>query len=57
VHGPTGLGLCPPQGAICGQRLMGVYTNGIVFNVLSWATIVIVSLLTLVSTSQSLTPS
>jgi Mn2+/Fe2+ NRAMP family transporter len=31
---------------------MGKYTNGIAFNVIAWATVVLVGLLTLVSTVQ-----
>ena len=38
------------------KRLMGRWTNGVVFNVVAWATVVIVGLLTLVSTAQQLFP-
>jgi NRAMP (natural resistance-associated macrophage protein)-like metal ion transporter len=38
------------------KRLMGAYTNGIIFNTIAWATVVIVGLLTVISTVQSLLP-
>jgi NRAMP (natural resistance-associated macrophage protein)-like metal ion transporter len=38
------------------KRLMGRYTNGLVFNVIAWATVVIVGILTAVSTVQSALP-
>ena len=37
-------------------RLMGRHTNGLVFNVIAWATVVIVALLTVVSTVQPFFP-
>jgi NRAMP (natural resistance-associated macrophage protein)-like metal ion transporter len=37
-------------------RLMGVYTNGIVFNAIAWGTVVIVGLLTVISTVQIIFP-
>ena len=37
-------------------RLMGRHTNGLVFNVIAWATVVIVALLTVVSTAQPFFP-
>ena len=39
------------------RRLMGRYTNGLLFNAIAWATVVIVAGLTLVSTVQSMLPS
>ncbi len=39
------------------KRLMGTWTNGPVFNVIAWATVVIVALLAIVSTVQGLLPS
>jgi Mn2+/Fe2+ NRAMP family transporter len=38
------------------KQIMGAYTNGVVFNAIAWATVVIVGLLTVVSTVQSLVP-
>lgn len=37
-------------------RLMGKYVNGHAFNAIAWATVVIVALLTLVSTAQTIFP-
>jgi len=39
------------------RSLMGPYTNGVLFNVIAWATVVIVGALTLVSTLQLFFPS
>ncbi len=38
------------------KRLMGTWTNGIFFNVVAWATVIIVGLLTIVSTVQTIFP-
>jgi len=38
------------------KRLMGRWTNSVTFNVIAWATVVIVSVLTLVSTLQIIFP-
>lgn len=38
------------------KRLMGAWTNGVAFNVIAWATVVIVGFLTLVSTLQLIFP-
>lgn len=38
------------------KSLMGPHTNGIVFNAIAWATVVVVGLLTVVSTIQSVVP-
>jgi len=37
-------------------RLMGSHTNGVVFNVIAWATVVIVAVLTVISTVQPFFP-
>ena len=39
------------------KRLMGPWTNGPAFNIIAWATVVIVGMLTLVSTAQIVFPS
>ncbi|MEO6913847.1 MAG: Nramp family divalent metal transporter [Candidatus Baltobacteraceae bacterium] len=39
------------------KRLMGDWTNGIIFNTIAWATVIIVGFLTLVSTAQLIFPS
>jgi Mn2+/Fe2+ NRAMP family transporter len=39
------------------KRLMGQWTNNLAFNVIAWTTVVIVSLLTAVSTIQTVLPS
>ncbi len=39
------------------KRLMGSWTNGPVFNLIAWATVIIVGALTLVSTAQIIFPS
>jgi NRAMP (natural resistance-associated macrophage protein)-like metal ion transporter len=39
------------------KRLMGKWTNGIVFNTIAWATVIIVGLLTIISTLQQIFPS
>jgi Mn2+/Fe2+ NRAMP family transporter len=39
------------------KRLMGQWTNNLAFNVIAWTTVVIVSLLTAVSTIQTVIPS
>jgi NRAMP (natural resistance-associated macrophage protein)-like metal ion transporter len=39
------------------KRLMGAWTNGPAFNVIAWATVIIVGALTLVSTAQIIFPS
>lgn len=39
------------------KRLMGRYVNGLVFNVIAWATVLVVGTLTIVSTVASLLPS
>jgi NRAMP (natural resistance-associated macrophage protein)-like metal ion transporter len=39
------------------KRIMGAYTNNVVFNVIAWATVVIVGVLTAVSTVQLFVPS
>jgi NRAMP (natural resistance-associated macrophage protein)-like metal ion transporter len=39
------------------KRLMGTWTNGVVFNTIAWATVVIVGVLTLISTAQTIFPS
>jgi Mn2+/Fe2+ NRAMP family transporter len=36
------------------KRIMGSYTNGLAFNVIAWATVVIVGVLTIVSTVQQI---
>ncbi len=36
------------------KRLMGAYTNNLVFNVVAWATVVIVGVLTVISTIQTI---
>ncbi len=38
------------------KRLMGTWTNGIFFNIVAWATVIIVGLLTIVSTIQTIFP-
>mgnify|MGYP001296160137 CR=1 FL=1 len=38
------------------KRLMGTWTNGIFFNIVAWATVIIVGLLTIVSTVQTIFP-
>ena len=38
------------------KELMGTYVNGPIVNAIAWATVVIVGLLTLISTAQSLIP-
>jgi NRAMP (natural resistance-associated macrophage protein)-like metal ion transporter len=38
------------------RRLMGSATNGLVFNLVAWATVVVVGALTVVSTAQTLVP-
>ncbi len=38
------------------KRLMGRYTNSLVFNIVAWSTVVIVGILTVVSTVQSALP-
>jgi len=38
------------------RRLMGDYTNSVLFNVIAWATVIVVGLLTLVSTLQLIFP-
>jgi Mn2+/Fe2+ NRAMP family transporter len=38
------------------KELMGEYTNGVIFNAIAWATVVIVGLLTIVSTVQIIFP-
>lgn len=38
------------------RHLMGNWTNGLVFNIIAWTTVVIVSVLTLVSTAQIIFP-
>lgn len=38
------------------KRIMGVWTNGRVFNIIAWATVVIVAVLTVVSTVQIMFP-
>jgi NRAMP (natural resistance-associated macrophage protein)-like metal ion transporter len=38
------------------KHLMGEYTNGVVFNAIAWATVVIVGLLTVISTLQAIFP-
>jgi Mn2+/Fe2+ NRAMP family transporter len=35
---------------------MGKYTNGVVFNAIAWATVIIMGLLTVISTIQSVIP-
>jgi Mn2+/Fe2+ NRAMP family transporter len=37
-------------------RLMGRHTNSVLFNVIAWATVIIVAVLTVVSTVQSALP-
>jgi NRAMP (natural resistance-associated macrophage protein)-like metal ion transporter len=39
------------------RTLMGKYTNGLVFNIIAWATVIIVGALTIVSTLQAIFPS
>jgi NRAMP (natural resistance-associated macrophage protein)-like metal ion transporter len=39
------------------KRLMGAWTNGLIFNVIAWATVIIVGLLTVISTIQQMLPS
>jgi Mn2+/Fe2+ NRAMP family transporter len=39
------------------KRLMGTWTNGPLFNIIAWATVVIVGALTVVSTVQIVFPS
>jgi len=39
------------------KRLMGKWTNGVLFNVIAWSTVVLVALLTVVSTVQQIFPS
>ena len=39
------------------RALMGKYTNGLIFNVIAWGTVVIVGVLTLISTLQLIFPS
>ncbi len=39
------------------KRLMGSWTNGVIFNVIAWATVIIVAFLTLLSTAQLIFPS
>jgi Mn2+/Fe2+ NRAMP family transporter len=39
------------------KRLMGQWTNGPVFNVIAWATVIIVGALTIISTAQIVFPS
>ncbi|HEY8298013.1 MAG TPA: Nramp family divalent metal transporter [Candidatus Baltobacteraceae bacterium] len=38
------------------KRLMGKWTNGVVFNTVAWATVIVVGVLTIVSTVQSMFP-
>jgi NRAMP (natural resistance-associated macrophage protein)-like metal ion transporter len=38
------------------KSLMGKYTNGVVFNAIAWATVIIMGLLTVISTIQSVIP-
>ena len=38
------------------KQLMGAWTNGPAFNIIAWATVVIVGALTLVSTAQIIFP-
>ena len=38
------------------KRLMGEWTNGVVFNAIAWATVIIVGFLTVVSTVQTIFP-
>ena len=38
-------------------RIMGRYTNGLAFNVVAWATVIIVGLLTILATAQLIFPS
>ena len=38
------------------RHLMGTWTNGLVFNIIAWTTVVIVSVLTLISTLQIVFP-
>lgn len=38
------------------KRLMGEWTNGVFFNTIAWATVIIVGVLTLVSTAQTIFP-
>lgn len=39
------------------RRLMGTFTNGVAFNVIAWATVVLVSVLTVISVATLLVPS
>jgi NRAMP (natural resistance-associated macrophage protein)-like metal ion transporter len=39
------------------KHLMGDYTNGLIFNAIAWATVIIVGLLTVISTLQGIVPS
>lgn len=39
------------------KHIMGTWTNGVFFNVIAWATVVIVAVLTLISTIQTIFPS
>ena len=39
------------------KMLMGAYTNNFVSNIISWATVIIVSVLTIISTLQLIFPS
>ncbi|MHB8146296.1 MAG: Nramp family divalent metal transporter [Vulcanimicrobiaceae bacterium] len=38
------------------KRLMGTWTNGVFFNIVAWATVIVVGLLTVVSTLQTIFP-
>jgi Mn2+/Fe2+ NRAMP family transporter len=38
------------------KRLMGRWTNNVAFNIIAWTTVVVVSVLTLVSTVQTILP-
>ncbi|MGA8840602.1 MAG: Nramp family divalent metal transporter [Candidatus Aquilonibacter sp.] len=38
------------------KRLMGAWTNGVAFNIIAWATVVVVAVLTAISTLQTIFP-
>jgi Mn2+/Fe2+ NRAMP family transporter len=39
------------------KKLMGKWTNGPLFNVIAWTTAIVVGILTIISTAQSIFPS
>ncbi|MGC1985426.1 MAG: hypothetical protein WA668_08575, partial [Candidatus Cybelea sp.] len=39
------------------KKLMGKWTNGPLFNIIAWTTAIVVGILTVISTAQSIFPS